>query len=97
MDDALAAAVPVDRVLRVPCVPRPATVVRRVLVHGVGDSIREEELSGMDDAAGDVHFDVDVHRATAVPARIDAAEDREALRIRLLDPAHEPAAVPGDA
>ena len=43
----------------------------------------------MDDVAADVDLHVDVHGPALVPARIDAPEEGKALRVRLLQAAHE--------
>jgi hypothetical protein len=97
LDDAFAAAVAVDRVRGIAGVARTAAAIGRALVDGVGGLVGEEELPRVDDVAAHVHLHVDVHRAPLVPARVHRLEEREPVRVRPLDPAHERPVVALDA
>src|SRR5206468_1268186 len=83
------AAVAKDRIRCVARVAIRAAAVRLAPEDTIRKRVRKVELTRVDDVARDVHLDVDVHRAAAVPAWVDGAEAREALRVGPLDAAHE--------
>src|SRR5688572_20182232 len=94
----LAAAPAEDAVLFVSAVPRPALPIRLAGVHAVGERVVEEELGRELEAGirvgGRAHLEVDVDRASLIPARIYAREPGQALCIRGL-PAPEELPAPG--
>src|SRR5919197_1255251 len=68
--------------------------VRRPPVDGVRYGVREVELAGMHDVAGDMNLDVDVHGPASIPPRVDGLESRHTGAVRLLYSAQE-GTVPG--
>src|SRR5437868_15378653 len=82
----LAAAVGVDRVLRVARVAGAAPRVRLALEDGVRERVVEVEMTSLDDVAVDVDIDVEVDSAALIPVRVDSLDTDHAFeRTKLAD------------